>query len=493
MTILNPIQKINKDYLLIKLFQGFALGLLANSIVIPHLTSVNYHPLSIEIISFFTVIFLFFFLSGFIFNWSIYILISAFLTYWLLDSLFLKNIFFDETLILLIFVFAKFWTLEKKLLPKITIIFSIIFIFLSLLDFKKNILIDENVNYKENSNHKPNFSYLHIVLDEQPSLKYIPDQYKDEAFDKLFVNDYVSNNFKIYNKTWTWYHRTKQTLSSLFTLHPKEDKMITKYNFVTTNSRFSTSVDKNLFSQKLYKNGFKVSFIQSDLVEICDKLSSYKCETHTRGSNMQVLQKFDIDFKERIKIALLNFHQYYYHKGKEVVLYRKIIDIIRPENPGYYGFYSRPLTNLTILDEVFNRVKNIEEGEALFAHVLLPHYPYVLDQDCNLKNSNDWTYPLRHKMNDAKSAYEGLYDQMKCTQKKMRSILVEADKNDNLITFIHGDHGVRIFRGTEFSNNIDNQTTIVAVKDKFTEPGYVDDEVDLQTIFINFINRNFTK
>ena len=32
---------------------------------------------------------------------------------------------------------------------------------------------------------------------------------------------------------------------------------------------------------------------------------------------------------------------------------------------------------------------------------------------------------------------------------------------------------VRIFRGTEFSNNIDNQTTIVAVKDKFTEPGYV--------------------
>ena len=53
---------------------------------------------------------------------------------------------------------------------------------------------------------------------------------------------------------------------------------------------------------------FRVSFIQSDLVEICDKFTSYKCETHTRGSNMQVLQKFDIDFKERIKIALLNFH-----------------------------------------------------------------------------------------------------------------------------------------------------------------------------------------
>ena len=255
MTILNPIQKINKDYLLIKLFQGFALGLLANSIVIPHLTSVNYHPFSIEIISFFTVFFLFFFLCGFIFNWSIYILISAFLTYWLLDSLFLKDIFFDETLILLIFVFAKFWTLEKKLLPKITIIFSIIFIFLSLLDFKKNILIDEKVNYKENSNHKPNFSYLHIVIDNSHLLNIFLISIKTMLLIN-FVNDYVSNNFKIYNKTWTWYHRTKQTLSSLFTLHPKEDK-ITKYNFVTTNSRFSTSVDKNLFSQKLCNNGFE--------------------------------------------------------------------------------------------------------------------------------------------------------------------------------------------------------------------------------------------
>ena len=488
------IKKISKNYLTAKLLQGLALALFANSIIIPHLTSVNYHPLSFEVLFFFSSIFVFFFIIGFFSYWSLFIIFSFLLTYWSLDSLFIEKKFLREILILCLLVFLKFWTLDRKLLPKITIIFSIVFISLSSFSFENRILLDEKIQSKYNNPLiKPKFSYLHIILDEHASLQLAPDQYNDEIFNKTFEKDYVSNNFKIYNKTFTYYPRTKSTLGSLFTLYHKEDKTITKYNFYYPNNRFSVSIIQNLYSHKLKNNGFKISYIQSNGVEICDKHTAHKCETYSRGSNMNLFEKYDLTYKERIEIALLNLHQYYYHKGKVVILYKKIIDIIKPDKPGYYGFYSRPLANLYILDEIHNRIKNIKEGEALIAHILLPHYPYVLDKDCNLKKTDDWTYPLRHKMNNKSSAYQGHYDQLQCTHKKMKSILKEAGKNDNLIVVIHGDHGARLFRNTKYSNKDDNLGTIVAIKDKFTNPMSVNEDVELQTIFVNFIKKNFIK
>ena len=142
------IKKISKNYLTAKPLQGLALALFANSIIIPHLTSVNYHPLSFEVLFFFSFIFVFFFIIGFFSYWSLFIIFTFLLTYWSLDSLFIEKKFLREILILCLLVFLKFWTLDRKLLPKITIVFSIVFISLSSFSFENRILLDEKIQSK---------------------------------------------------------------------------------------------------------------------------------------------------------------------------------------------------------------------------------------------------------------------------------------------------------------------------------------------------------
>ena len=75
------------------------------------------------------------------------------------------------------------------------------------------------------------------------------------------------------------------------------------------------------------------------------------------------------------------------------------------------------------------KLNNLKNGEALIAHMLLPHYPFVLNENCNLKEISKWNYPLKENKNETIiSANKGFLQQVKCTHKKIQTLLEIASK-----------------------------------------------------------------
>ena len=484
----------NKNYhKSLNILKGVALAFLINAIIIPHLIELNYHPLSAEIIFFFIIFFIPLYLLGYFASWKIYLFFSAFLSYWFFDSYFIND---DEIFILIILILIIFFALhylDKTIFPLACVLFSLCFILISIDNYKTKILTEEELttNFSHN-NSKLNFSYLHIILDEHSSLNLLPEEFKDLRFNKQFETDYISNNFKIYNNIFSESHNTRKSLGAIFGLYINEEINIRKKNFTKNYNNFTFSLKKNFLAQKLKENNFKISFIQSNYFEICDKFRSFKCETYTRSSNMNIFEKYNVNIIQRLKIVILSLHQEYYHRGHKIFLYRKILNYISNDKPRSYGFFSRPLVNLFIFDEIQDRVNNLKKGDALIAHMFLPHYPYVLDENCSLKKIKNWNYPLRHNKNDTKfSANKGFLDQVKCTHKKMKSILEIASKKDDLIVVVHGDHAARIFLNTEFENEMDKVSTFIAIKDLNSKPEVINKNLRLQSVFVNFFEKYF--
>ena len=87
------------------ILKGLSLALFTSLIFIPHLIELNYHPLSIEVFFIFLISFIPIFFLGYLSNWNFYLIFSAFLSYWFLDSYFINDekIFIITLIVVLIF------------------------------------------------------------------------------------------------------------------------------------------------------------------------------------------------------------------------------------------------------------------------------------------------------------------------------------------------------------------------------------------------------
>ena len=114
-------------------------------------------------------------------------------------------------------------------------------------------------------------------------------------------------------------------------------------------------------------------------------------------------------------------------------------------------------------------------GRAYFVHLLIPHFPYAYDRDCEVLKMKeawlDWTDPdLAPVKNDPESRaqrYLAYREQLLCTNSKIHEVLEDLSRRpwwDDALIVIHGDHGSRI----------DLVAPRVPVRDEFTDQGLMD-------------------
>lgn len=97
---------------------------------------------------------------------------------------------------------------------------------------------------------------------------------------------------------------------------------------------------------------------------------------------------------------------------------------------------SSPINGRKIFGRFAERTARMRRGEAIILHAMLPHGPWALDQDCNLKPESEWGYRLREPRELRAPRYE---DQRTCTEN-----LVRASIRDDAIVIVHGDHSNRL-------------------------------------------------
>lgn len=109
--------------------------------------------------------------------------------------------------------------------------------------------------------------------------------------------------------------------------------------------------------------------------------------------------------------------------------------------------------SMVVLDRLINEeIPRLQRGQYLFAHVLLPHYPYIFDQTCALRPVADWRNRAvapgeTDTMSTRAERYRLYIEQMACARHKLDQLLAAIARNAALADatiVIHGDHGSRI-------------------------------------------------
>ena len=135
-------------------------------------------------------------------------------------------------------------------------------------------------------------------------------------------------------------------------------------------------------------------------------------------------------------------------------------------------------------------------GHAFFAHLLLPHYPYVFDRRCELRpRTSDWltnriasTDLLVYNTADSRAQkYERYAEQVRCVLTLLDDLLDDLDERgllDDAIIVVNGDHGSRIpvhfpsgtdageRRADATSDFSDTFSTLYAIHAPGVSPGY---------------------
>ena len=133
-------------------------------------------------------------------------------------------------------------------------------------------------------------------------------------------------------------------------------------------------------------------------------------------------------------------------------------------------------------------VASSPRGRAYFAHLLMPHAPYIYDPGCREPGTAVVAYFLNEQHNltgaalDAARAtgYEAYVNQYSCLLRKLDEFLAKLDAVetfDDATIVIHGDHGARISAGMYFESLserdlIDNYSALYAIRGASIPAGY---------------------
>jgi hypothetical protein len=87
-------------------------------------------------------------------------------------------------------------------------------------------------------------------------------------------------------------------------------------------------------------------------------------------------------------------------------------------------------------------------------HFLLPHYPYVLDENCRVKPPEQvrvprWVTPYIGATFDQATAERAYWEQAACAHDRLMAIIdaiLSSPDGKDAVIVVHGDHGSRLFK-----------------------------------------------
>jgi arylsulfatase A-like enzyme len=123
-----------------------------------------------------------------------------------------------------------------------------------------------------------------------------------------------------------------------------------------------------------------------------------------------------------------------------------------------------PIPVLRALERLEQDLRRAAPGQAYFAHLLIPHYPYVLDESCRIREHvGDWLYnvvshdaPVPNSADSRAERYRRYFAQIRCQQRLLRRLfdaLEQAGAWRDAHVIVHGDHGSRIARRLALSED----------------------------------------
>ena len=308
---------------------------------------------------------------------------------------------------------------------------------------------------------------LHLILDEHIGIDGLPQELPESGrFRRWLTNSYVRLGFRVYTGAYSEYFHTQHYISNLL-------------NFTSSSDKWAHQVEgrekpyllkDSAYFRHLSGLGYRLYIYQSDFMDFCrvPSVSYAACSSysiHKIGS----LVHTSLGNIERARFIVNSFVAGSYYLSRIRAKYVKLRASLRGwPLPAWGQGTTRvgPIPVLPVLKQLESDLRSASRGNAYFAHLLIPHNPYVLDESCRMRDKiNDWLYRFTWQSNDLventadtrAERYRRYFAQIRCQQRfleKLFDAMQEAGVWDDAIIVIHGDHGSRIIRNTLVAKNV---------------------------------------
>ncbi|MEY4952300.1 MAG: hypothetical protein RL299_724, partial [Pseudomonadota bacterium] len=206
--------------------------------------------------------------------------------------------------------------------------------------------------------------------------------------------------------------------------------------------------------EDLDRAGYRTSVLTPSFVDLCPQQPLSQCHNYNR-SDLSDLAKTPLSAGDRalvIGATLLELSQF-----TEILSGTLDLKLEALRGKTSRRLYNRAklysLTGLSQMDAFTRDLATLKPGEARFAHLLLPHDPYLLDAACKLLPEPQWVDehgPLPLAQRDAAYAR-----QARCmTEQHIAALMQALDATlagREAIVIIQGDHGSRTLDGVPSS------------------------------------------
>ena len=302
---------------------------------------------------------------------------------------------------------------------------------------------------------------LHIILDHQIGIEGVPRQFAGDANPEL-KHFYREHRFQLYGRAFSRFLLTTESLSRLvnFSATPTP-------RYFTSSLR-SRSVTENMYFRHMNAKGYRIHVFQNDYLNFCRPLSEtdrpFECSTQSAVNIRDIL---DTEISKSDKAYLIAAS---YTKLSYVV--KRILALFDIQLSGT----TTHLSGAHMFDLLERELRDARHGQLVFAHVLLPHFPFAYDRACRMNpNPREWadSYALtpRHDLSRREwgAMHYPLYlQQVACAHMrlgKLFDLLKARGIYDQSMIVVHGDHGSRLSGPTDETSQIVNDfSTLFAVK-----------------------------
>jgi sulfatase-like protein len=299
---------------------------------------------------------------------------------------------------------------------------------------------------------------VHVIMDEYIGPEGVPVDLAPDGFKQQYQSFYVDRGFRLFGKAYSEYPKTMWSIPELLNLSPTHF-MPDLMSADSSDNNFH--LVRNEYFERLAKLGYRVRVHQSTFINVCPDNGPAICRTYATSS-LDMLPRLNVPVTTKLAIIGGTFlgQSEAYARTKEKYQTTRV-RLLRAHIPlpkwNWEQGTPAPVGTMPMFDAVADELSKAQRGTFVFAHFLLPHYPYAYNASCEqprastFLNRNDYDRAnvaggIMNVPEGRAERYRAYFQQMLCAQKKLDALIaaIPPSLRQDAIIIVQGDHGSRI-------------------------------------------------
>lgn len=337
---------------------------------------------------------------------------------------------------------------------------------------------------------------IHVIADAFMSPNAFPKHNTESQITKESITNFQKNfGFRNYGHTFSKFNITQQSISSIlnFQKEPSLETISSKIKLLPSGFQ----LDQNSYFDHLKSVGYQIHVYQNSSFNYCSHTAVTNCKStsiyNPLDPSLTTIEPW-IERTINTFLTLSNINSMFFR------VFNRLFSWVIGPNFNFSELSS--FVSLNILEKAFQEAFTAPRGTAIFVHILLPHPPYVWDENCQ-KSQTIISENSDNHYNKEEIEFVAYLKQTRCVIKKLSELMRQSLKSNTFsdtIVLIHGDHGSRITRFEEFldyKGDPLNQTelanifsTLFLYKSPNVTPGTDNEFISINRLFSRFFNQN---